>query len=142
MDLSCIGPNLSNKFKYTLSDDERRIVCDSVFVTINWFIELINAFSPGLVSADEHDTTAKLVSRLSTVYELKQVLAALLPHTKFYRAPLAVFGLIDSSVQEVPFANSLVKVIETHAKLRPKKHQFCRQKKYFYGLFFVLRTAE
>lgn len=113
-DLTSIGPNLSNKFKHTFNDDERRIICNSVFITINWFIELINAFSPLIVSEDGSEMTsdviAKLVSRLNSVYDLKQVLAGLLPNTKSYRAPLAVFGVIDSSVEEVPYASSLIKV--------------------------------
>lgn len=113
-DLTSIGPNLSNKFKYTFNDDERRIICNSVFITINWFIELINAFSPLIVAEDGSEMTsdviAKLVSRLNSVYDLKQVLAGLLPNTKCYRAPLAVFGVIDSSVEEIPYASSLIKV--------------------------------
>lgn len=130
--LTYVGNNLANKFKNAMSEDEQRIVCDSVFITINWFIELVNAFS-SLLTAEcgENDETSlgsdiadlmpKLVARLGHIYDLKKVLANLLPYMKSYRAPLAVFGLIDSNVEEIAYASALIKVKEPFGGLAKKK---------------------
>lgn len=109
-DLISTGTSLFTKFKHSLDEDEKRVICNSIFYIINWFIELINAFSPKLSEAN--DFKLKLVDRLTRVCELQQVLANLLPHMKFYRPPMAVFGLVDSSPDELPYVHQLIKVKE------------------------------
>ena len=94
-----IGNSL-NKFKNSLNNDERRIVCDSLFYMISWFTELINAFSvlikqEQVIDVEQNDLNNKLVSRLSTIIELHQILANLLPlmtANRNYRPPIAIFG--------------------------------------------------
>ena len=91
-----ISSSLS-KFKNNLNNDERKIICDSLFIMISWFTELINAFSvlikqEQVIDVEQNDLNNKLVSRLSTITELHQILANLLPHMKHYRPPVAVFG--------------------------------------------------
>lgn len=84
------------KFKNVLSDEERKIICDSLFYTINWFTELVNAFSV-LISSNQADPKQnelnnKLVKRLNAITELQQILANILPFMKHYRPPIAIFG--------------------------------------------------
>ena len=106
-------PNATTFAKSGFSDDERRIVCDSLFYLINWLVELINAFSCLITAATSKDDSEplnrKLVSRLATVCELHAVLASVLPCVRYYRPPLAVFGLIDTAaIHELPFTHALV----------------------------------
>ena len=88
--------NSLNKFKNVLSNEERRVICDSLFYTINWFTELINAFSilikPNQVKAKQNELNNKLINRLSTIIDLQQILANILPYVKHYRPPVAIFG--------------------------------------------------
>lgn len=91
------------------------MICDSAFYLINWFIELINAFSVEIKRRDdpiEEEISRKLVQRLKGIQELQQILVNLLPYMKFYRPPLAAFGLVDSSVDELPYVHTLIKVKE------------------------------
>ena len=115
------------KFK-SLSDDEKKIVCDSLFHMINWFTELINAFSPHIkrdesemIDKEENDLNLKLISRITTAWELQQLLISLLPHMKYYRPPMAVFGLVDSSADEMPYIHTLFKVKEAKPKAAKSK---------------------
>ncbi len=116
--------NLINKFRSVYNDDEKRLVCDSLFYIINWFIELVNAFSVKLSteSTDEDDSeiSTKLITRLNNIYELQTVLMDILPYMVYYRPPIAVFGLIDSSTEELPYVTSLVKSKDSKKK-KPSK---------------------
>jgi hypothetical protein len=108
------------KFKDILSNDERKIICDSLFLLINWFTELINAFS-SLIQGDMNDATPnireinkKLVKRLTTLLDLQQILANVLPLMKHYRPPIAIFGLVDAAdADEAPFVETLFKIAGT-----------------------------
>jgi len=114
--------NLINKFRSVYNDDEKRLVCDSLFYIINWFIELVNAFSVKL-SGDEDDDleiSTKLITRLNNIHELQTVLLDILPFMVYYRPPIAVFGLIDSSTEELPYVTSVVKSKDSKKK-KPSK---------------------
>ncbi|RMZ93218.1 Fanconi anemia group D2, partial [Brachionus plicatilis] len=84
------------------------LVCNCIFYLINWFIELINAFS-GKIFDDQFQLGDKLINRLSDICQLRSVLKNILSLMKFYRPPMVVFGLIDSSVDELPFVQQFVK---------------------------------
>ena len=90
----CVKNSLS-KFKDVLTSDERKIICDSLFYTINWFTELINAFCV-LIKQNQSghisEFNNKLIKRLSTILDLQQILANILPYMKHYRPPIAIFG--------------------------------------------------
>jgi hypothetical protein len=88
--------NSLSKFKNVLSDEERKIICDSLFYIINWFTELINAFclliNCNRADSQQNELNNKLVKRLSTITDLQQILANILPFMKHYRPPIAIFG--------------------------------------------------
>ena len=126
-----------NKFKHVLSDSERKLLCDSVFYLINWFVELINAFSVEIkpISADTvnikvcNEISHMLVMRLTNIWELQALLVNILPAMKFYRPPMAVFGLVDSSADEMPYVHSLIKVKEVGKKKATKRQLTTNKKK-------------
>jgi len=84
------------KFKNVLNDEERKIICDSIFYTINWFTELVNAFSilitNNQIDPQQNELNNKLVKRLGAITDLQQILANILPLMKHYRPPIAIFG--------------------------------------------------
>lgn len=116
-DLLRYGTEWLNKFK-SFNDDEKRIVCNCIFYLINWFIELINAFS-GKILDENFQIKNKLINRLDDICQLRNVLSNILSLVKLYRPPMVVFGLIDSSVDELPYVQQFVK--ENKAKIRKKK---------------------
>lgn len=101
------GNEMLNQFK-NLNDDEKKLVCNSIFYLINWFIELINAFSANILD-DKFQSGDNLISRLNDICQLRNVLKNILPYMKFYRPPMVVFGLIDSSVDELPYIHQFIK---------------------------------
>lgn len=128
--ISAGNNNWLYKFKELLSNDQRRLICDCMFVLINWFIEIINGFSSKIDHSEEnYDICCKLMQRLTCVYELKQALICILPYMKLYKAPLAVFGLIDSSSDELPYIHTLIKVKEVKKKAAPAKRKKPNTKK-------------
>jgi hypothetical protein len=110
------------KFRNILTDDEKKILCDTVFYLINWFIELVNSFSFLInINEDLDDMYRKLLDRLNCIYELQEVLKNLLPYMKYYRPPMAIFGLVDMSVEELPYVHSLIKLKDnTKSTKKPK----------------------
>ncbi|CAF0743300.1 unnamed protein product [Brachionus calyciflorus] len=106
-DLLKYGSEWIHRFK-SLNEDEKKLLCNTIFYLINWFIELINAFSSKILD-DEFPIGDKLINRLSYVCDLRNVLSNVLPYMKFYRPPMVVFGLIDSSIDELPYVHQFVK---------------------------------
>jgi len=94
-----------NKFVNMYAENERRLICDLVFYAVNWFTELVNAFCVNANRANNEATNEKLLSRLRTIVDLRQVLKYLLPSIRFYKPPLAIFGL-DA---ELPFTSTMFK---------------------------------
>jgi hypothetical protein len=133
---------LMNKFKNSLSDEERRIVCDLLFYMINWFIELVNAFSrllsvrrakqqqqPTNASRVDNETmTQKILFRVKCILELQSMLGRLLPHMgAHYRPPMAIFGLVES-VDELPYVHTLIKKKEVKKNSTAKKGKATKRK--------------
>ena len=110
------------KFRNILSDDEKKILCDTVFYLINWFIELVNSFSLLInINEDQDEMCQKLLDRLNSIYELQEVLKNLLPYMKYYRPPMAIFGLVDMSVEELPYVHSLIKLKDNSKSTKKPK---------------------
>lgn len=117
-DLLRFATDWLNKFK-NFNDDEKKLVCNCIFYLINWFIELINAFSAKILD-ENFQQKNKLINRLDDICQLRNVLRNILSYVKLYRPPMVVFGLIDSSIDELPFVQQFVK--ENKAKqIRKKK---------------------
>jgi hypothetical protein len=108
------------RFRTMLSDDEKKVICDTVFYLINWFTELINAFSP-TIHQQEEEINQKLIDRLGIIFELEQMLKNLLPFTRNYIPPIAVFGIVDKSSEQLPYANTLFKAGGGAGKKAKKK---------------------
>jgi hypothetical protein len=62
---------------------------------------LVNAFTLNLTTqnSDDHknEKYSVILSRFRTVYELQKVLLTILPFMNYYRPPIVVFGLVDTS---------------------------------------------
>lgn len=84
-----------NHFLSFYSEDEQKLILDSIFYLINWFTELINAFCTQSNRALSETLNNKLLSRLKTIIELREILKCLLAKVKFYKPPIAIFGLED-----------------------------------------------
>ena len=118
------GNSWLNKFKNNLNDEERRIICDSLFYITNWFIELVNAFAPLITfnayndscPAQEDKLIKKILLRLNTIYDLQMILLNILPHMNYYKPPMSVFGLVDFSSEDWPFVHTLFKKKEAKKK--------------------------
>lgn len=58
----------------SLAPKERSIVCEGLFLTINWFRELINAFA----SQSDVEMKAKVITRLNDITHLQELLQSAL----------------------------------------------------------------
>ncbi|CAM1326362.1 FANCD2 (predicted) [Pycnogonum litorale] len=66
----------------------QHVVCDCLFYTINWFIELANAF---VTQKDDKSTIGKVLRRISDIHKLQTQLRSLLSSVRNYRPPTANF---------------------------------------------------
>lgn len=71
----------------SLSSRERHILCDCLFLAINWFREVINAFA----NQRDKDLKAKVIQRLHLILELQQLLERCLKGLTDYVPPPSVF---------------------------------------------------
>jgi Fanconi anemia group D2 protein len=71
----------------TLSPEHQQLVCSSLFHTLNWFIEVINAFS----TQDNTDVRGKLLVRLKSINELRSQLCRCLAVTRGFSPPIVHF---------------------------------------------------
>ncbi|XP_069186232.1 Fanconi anemia group D2 protein isoform X2 [Procambarus clarkii] len=86
------APLVLEKFE-SHSRAEQHAVLSCLFYTINWFLELINAF----VTQKDIDLKQKVFSRVQQVIELQTMLSQFLPKCPSYSPPLAVFDLDTSA---------------------------------------------
>ncbi|KAG7161845.1 Fanconi anemia group D2 protein-like 2, partial [Homarus americanus] len=88
------GPATSVFEKFDiLTKMEQHAALSCIFYTINWFLELINAF----VTQKDSDLKQKVYSRVRHVIHLQNTLLQLLIKCPGYSPPLAVFDLDTSS---------------------------------------------
>ncbi|XP_022104971.1 Fanconi anemia group D2 protein-like isoform X2 [Acanthaster planci] len=71
----------------SLSRPEREMLCTCLFLTINWFREVVNAFS-GLT---DPEMRGKVLSRLKNITEVQKHLQTCLAETPSFNPPLANF---------------------------------------------------
>ena len=100
-----------NNFVNGYTDLEKKCFLDTIFYLINWFIELINAFTLCTNQTNSEEINEKILLRLSLIIKLKELLLVFLPEMPFYKPPVVVFGLDDTN--EVPFIHALLKKSKT-----------------------------
>ncbi|KAL4655975.1 Fanconi anemia group D2 protein [Arapaima gigas] len=83
----------------SLSKSEREFLCSLLFYTINWFREIVNAFS----HQNDPEMKMKVVTRLQNITYLQTVLERVLAATPGFVPPLANF---DSDVSDRPVVPS------------------------------------
>ncbi|XP_038054583.1 Fanconi anemia group D2 protein-like isoform X2 [Patiria miniata] len=88
--LGCPLYNVSNEVISKISSlakNEREMLCTCLFLTINWFREIVNAFS-GLTDAEMR---GKVLARLKNITEVQKHLQTCLAETPNFSPPLANF---------------------------------------------------
>ncbi|KAK8726859.1 hypothetical protein OTU49_010097, partial [Cherax quadricarinatus] len=100
----------------THSRAEQHAALSCLFYTINWFLELINAF----VTQKDSELKQKVFSRVQQVIQLQNMLSQLLPKCGSYSPPLAVFDL-DTSTTLPTFTIPIAKKGKRGRKPAPKK---------------------
>nr|XP_053651378.1 Fanconi anemia group D2 protein homolog [Cherax quadricarinatus] len=105
---------MTDDFQVTFVLDYAALSC--LFYTINWFLELINAF----VTQKDSELKQKVFSRVQQVIQLQNMLSQLLPKCGSYSPPLAVFDL-DTSTTLPTFTIPIAKKGKRGRKPAPKK---------------------
>ncbi|XP_058933612.1 Fanconi anemia group D2 protein isoform X2 [Kogia breviceps] len=78
----------------SMSVKERSFICSLIFLTLNWFREVVNAFCRQMLP----EMKVKVLTRLKHIVELQQLLEKHLAVTPDYVPPLANFDLETSEV--------------------------------------------
>uniref|UniRef100_S4RPK5 FA complementation group D2 n=1 Tax=Petromyzon marinus TaxID=7757 RepID=S4RPK5_PETMA len=93
-------PELVEKVE-SLSRQEREWLCTALFLTLNWFREVVNAFC----RQSDAEMKAKVLRRLENITEVKGLLERCLAATPGYKPPTANFDS-EGSEGGAPAANS------------------------------------
>jgi len=75
-----------------LDQADREVVCETLFHTVNWFREVVNAFAP----QEDPEMRGKSITRLQNITHLNKVLEKCLAVTPSFKPPLATFDFEDS----------------------------------------------
>ncbi|XP_031326705.1 Fanconi anemia group D2 protein isoform X1 [Camelus dromedarius] len=86
----------------SMSIKERSFMCSLIFLTLNWFREVVNAFCRQTLP----EVKAKVLTRLKNIVELQQILEKHLAVTPDYVPPLANFDL--EGLEVTPPTNTAV----------------------------------
>ncbi|KAJ8047067.1 Fanconi anemia group D2 protein [Holothuria leucospilota] len=73
----------------SLSRSEKELACSCLFVALNWFREVINAFA----AFSDPELKAKVIGRIQHITELQPMLEKCLAATPGYQPPMATFDL-------------------------------------------------
>ncbi|XP_027787725.1 Fanconi anemia group D2 protein [Marmota flaviventris] len=84
----------------SMSLKERSFMCSLIFLTLNWFREVVNAFC----RQTSPEMKGKVLSRLKNIVELQEILEKYLAVTPDYVPPLANFDL--ETLDVIPHSNS------------------------------------
>lgn len=100
----------------TLDTRQKTLLCNTLFTTANWFIELINGFS----DQREAEMKGKVIARLHNVTSTIDMLKTCLAFTPNYTPPTAVF---DTDEPGKPVTAPLVPKVKKKAKKPASKKQ-------------------
>ncbi|XP_022805734.1 Fanconi anemia group D2 protein-like [Stylophora pistillata] len=78
----------------SLDQADREVICGTLFHTVNWFREVVNAFA----SQESPELRGKSIARLQGITTLCAVLEKCLAATPTFKPPLATFDFEDSLV--------------------------------------------
>ncbi|KAL9960552.1 hypothetical protein ACROYT_G034027 [Oculina patagonica] len=78
----------------SLDQADREVICGTLFHTVNWFREVVNAFA----TQEDPEMRGKSIARLQGITDLCKVLEKCLAATPSYKPPLATFDFEDSVV--------------------------------------------
>ncbi|KAK3101624.1 hypothetical protein FSP39_004973 [Pinctada imbricata] len=94
-----------------LSTREKDVICESLFHTLNWFREVINAFATQV----DVEMKGKVISRLQNISEMQSILEKCLSVHPSFQPPPATFDWYESPVVHISPAQT------TNGKKRDKK---------------------
>jgi len=86
-----------------LDQADREVICGTLFHTVNWFREVVNAFA----TQEDPEMRGKSIARLQGITDLSKVLEKCLAATPSYKPPLATFDFEDSlTTSPAPHGNT------------------------------------
>jgi len=81
-----------------LSSNDKELMCKTLFFAINWFREVVNAFS----TQDDPEAKGKIFCRLETIAELAEMLNKCLSDYSFTTPPQAIFDNEETASLKAP----------------------------------------
>ncbi|KAM6162731.1 Fanconi anemia group D2 protein [Erethizon dorsatum] len=96
---------------------ERSFLCSLIFLTLNWFREVVNAFC----GQQSPEMKGKVLSRLKDIVELQDILEKHLAVTPDYVPPLANFDL--ETLDVIPHSSSASAKSRNKGKIRGRKQK-------------------
>ncbi|XP_013394620.1 Fanconi anemia group D2 protein [Lingula anatina] len=109
-------PEVFEKFE-VLSQEEKTEVCTTLFHTVNWFREVINAFA----TQNDPEMKGKVITRLQNITQTHKLMEKCLAATLTYAPPPAHFDVDDGQDKPVSMSGAVKKGKKTAGKGRKKE---------------------